>query len=291
MVNKGQVGVPHITFTPPIGAPGGIEVITLDLLHAKDSEQFLTAPQRPSFHQLIAVHRGQLRHSVDFDEFTVREGEWLWTRPGQVLQWGEPTEAAGTVVMFESGHLDAVTLRLARVDQHHEPVLRVPNARTAGQLDAVLEQLREAFDELLEPPLPLRMAALHHLLAVLLLRLAQVSGDVSGARGPANEIFWSFQAEVEKSFSSTRRLADYADALGYSSKTLTRASEAAIGMGAKRAIDERVVLEAQRLLAHSAQQVSSIASSLGFSSATNFAKFFQLHTGLSPSAFRDQFCR
>jgi transcriptional regulator GlxA family with amidase domain len=62
-------------------------------------------------------------------------------------------------------------------------------------------------------------------------------------------------------------------------------------MGAKRAIDQRVVLEAQRLLAHSAQQVSSIAASLGFSSATNFAKFFQLHTGSTPSAFRDQFCR
>lgn len=291
MVNNGQVGVPHVTFAPPIGAPGGIEVTTLEQLHTRAPRRALTAPQRPSFHQLIAVEQGQLRHSVDFGEFVVGAGEWLWTRPGQVLQWAKPAGVVGKVVMFEAGRLDAATLRLARVDVPHEPVHRRPDKAAGAQLSVALEQLGAAFGELLEPPMPLRIATLHHLLALILLRLANVSSAGAGAPGQANEIFWRFQAEVEQKYAATRRLADYAQALGYSSRTLTRAAEAAVGVGAKRLIDQRVALEAQRLLAHSVLQVGSIAALLGFSSPTNFAKFFQLHTGFTPSAFRDQFNR
>ena len=47
-----------------------------------------------------------------------------------------------------------------------------------------------------------------------------------------------------------------------------------------------MLLEAKRLLAHGDQPAAKIAARLGFSSATNFTKFFHQRTGTSPLAFR-----
>lgn len=83
-----------------------------------------------------------------------------------------------------------------------------------------------------------------------------------------------------------RRVEDYARSLGYSARTLTRATLASDGVTAKEFIDRRILLEAKRLLAHSEQSAAHIAVQLGFSSATNFSKFFHRHTGKSPLTFR-----
>ena len=95
-----------------------------------------------------------------------------------------------------------------------------------------------------------------------------------------------FRAAVDRDFASVRRVEDYAHALGYSARTLSRATLAADGVTAKEFIDRRVLLEAKRLLAHSDQSAARIAAQLGFSSATNFSKFFHRHTGKSPLGFR-----
>jgi AraC-like DNA-binding protein len=65
-----------------------------------------------------------------------------------------------------------------------------------------------------------------------------------------------------------------------------RAVRAATGETPKGFIDKRVVLEAKRLLAHSDQPANRIAHQLGFSSATNFSKYFQQRTGQTPISFR-----
>jgi AraC-like DNA-binding protein len=58
---------------------------------------------------------------------------------------------------------------------------------------------------------------------------------------------------------------------------------------AKEFIDRRVMLEAKRLLIHDELSAAQIATYLGFTSATNFTKFFRRHTGSSPGAFREAF--
>ncbi|KOG90185.1 transcriptional regulator, partial [Streptomyces varsoviensis] len=68
-----------------------------------------------------------------------------------------------------------------------------------------------------------------------------------------------FRAAVERGFATSHRVADYARTLGYSPRTLSHASLAAAGVGAKEFIDRRVVLEAKRLLAHSELPAARIA--------------------------------
>ncbi|WP_238782687.1 AraC family transcriptional regulator [Streptomyces monomycini] len=104
----------------------------------------------------------------------------------------------------------------------------------------------------------------------------------------ASETFLRFRDAVERGFTRSRRVEDYARALGYSPRTLSRATAAATGVGAKEFIDRRVVLEAKRLLAHGDQTAARIAVRLGFADAANFAKFFQHRTGSTPISFRTE---
>ncbi len=78
-----------------------------------------------------------------------------------------------------------------------------------------------------------------------------------------------------------------ASALGYSPRTLSRATLSAAGVSAKRFLDERVTLEAKRLLMYTEMTVAQCAHALGFSQAANFTTFFATHTGQPPSQWRD----
>ncbi|MFJ4532471.1 MULTISPECIES: helix-turn-helix domain-containing protein [Streptomyces] len=295
MVRKRQEGgepVPEIrevAFSAPAGRPAGVEVLTLAELRARADACQLATPHRPGFHHLLLLDRGRLVHSVDFREHLMAPGDLLWSRPGQVQHFGDLTGAEGRLVLFEAGFLDPATAAAARIEDWYGPPVRHPEGATARGVAEALRQLHTEFGALGGLPLEIHLDVLRHLLAVLVLRAAHPGGAAGGERDgacAASATYLRFRDAVERGFTRSRRVADYARSLGYAPRTLSRATEAAAGVGAKEFIDRRVVLEAKRLLAHGDQSAARIADRLGFADATNFSKFFQRQTGTTPIAFR-----
>ncbi|MCX4669172.1 AraC family transcriptional regulator [Streptomyces sp. NBC_01381] len=280
--------IPEVAFAAPAGTPAPVEVLSLAALRERARGrplQLMRQPQRPDFHHLLTVSAGSLEHMVDFTGYVLEPGAWLWVRPGQVHQWGDLDGAEGTVVFFERGFLDPATVVAAGADDAYAPAVRLPAGDDAEGLRVAIAHLEREFRALRQLPLEIHVAVLRHLLGVLVLRVAHVSVPGSAAPEPG-ETFLRFRDAVERDFTRSRRLDDYAHALGYSPRTLSRATLAGAGIGAKEFIDRRVILEAKRLLAHSDQSAARIADRLGFSSATNFSKFFHKRTGQTPIDFR-----
>jgi AraC-like DNA-binding protein len=274
--------IPEVPFAAPAGTPAGVGVMSLNELRRRATASGFARPQRPAFHHLLHVTSGTLRHTVDFRAHVLRPGSWLWVRPGQVQQWGDLAGAEGTLVLFETDFLDPATAASARVDALHEPA-PVPGTRA---LDLAITHLTHEFRALGQLPLALHTAVLRHLLAVLVLRLAHPDTSAASPAPEPNDTYARFVAAVERHHARTRRLEDYARMLGYSSRTLSRATLAAAGVNAKEFIDRRVVLEAKRLLAHGDATASQIAHQLAFPSPTHFSKYFHRRTGQTPIAFR-----
>lgn len=275
---------PAALVAEPFGtAPApSFEILTLARLRAGGAP---TRPFRPDRHCLVTLSSGALRHSVDFREHAVAPGQWLWARPGQVQRWGALDRAEGTVIRFATGFLDPDTAIGVCADDPHAPVLRVPEADDHALLRAATTQLQwEHSADRLAPDT--RRQVLRHLLAVLVLRVASLPSASPGTE--QGEVYLSFRDAVERDFANTRTLSDYAEALACSPRTLSRATIAAVGMPAKEFIDRRVVLEAKRMLACSTVPAARIGERLGFSSATNFNKFFAQRTGTTPIAFRSE---
>ena len=61
------------------------------------------------------------------------------------------------------------------------------------------------------------------------------------------------------------------------------------GKSPKEMIDDRVVLEAKRLLLYSDSSVKEISHELGFDEPTNFIKYFRKHVAQTPNTFRARY--
>jgi len=97
-----------------------------------------------------------------------------------------------------------------------------------------------------------------------------------------------FRRAVELGFAANRTVTSYARQVGCSPRTLTRATLAAAGRTPRELIDERVGLAAARLLTMSQTPISEIASALGFTTPSNFARFFRRVMGEAPKAYRSR---
>jgi AraC-like DNA-binding protein len=291
MVKNGHTRVPTVDYAPPAGAPTAVEVVRLSTLRGRTSRlRSFSLPSRITFHRILTLSRGAITHTVDFERVELRPGSWLWIRPGQVQQWGELGGAEGTVVYFESAFLDTDTARVAGLHDSYAPSVIDPDNASGSSLRTLVDQLIEEFDSLGQIPLEVHTAVLRHLLATLVLRLSCASEKPAGARThPLPDVFARFRALVERDFARSRDVSEYAAQLGYSPRTVSRATHDAFGVPAKQFIDQRVMLEAKRLLAHDELSAAQIATFLGFPSATSFAKFFRRHTGNTPGAFREAF--
>ncbi|GHH36306.1 helix-turn-helix domain-containing protein [Streptomyces candidus] len=294
MVKKRQPGelgtppIPEVGFHPPHTAPAGVEVLTLARLRRNACAASISVTHRPDFHHLLVLDGGTLPLTVDFASYRLLPGEWLCVRPGQVHRWEELSGAEGVLVLFEAGFLDAATSAAARLDDPFGPTVRRPASGEAVALRRALDHLDHEFRSLRDEaalPLEAHLVVLRHLLAALALRLAHTGEEEDAARD-SPDAFLRFRAAVERDFARTRRVDDYARELGYAPRTLSRATRAAAGVGAKEFIDRRVVLEAKRLLTHSDHSAAGVASLLGFRDAANFGKFFQQRVHASPLAFR-----
>ncbi|MFF7472226.1 helix-turn-helix domain-containing protein [Streptomyces sp. NPDC008092] len=279
--------IPELPFAAPAGTPAGAEVLSLAELRGRVSPAALARPQRPDFHQLLTLTSGELRQTVDFTDHTLRPGSWLWVRPGRVQQWGDLTHADGALILFRQDMLDAATAAAARVDDPYAPVVCTPGTGDAPALELAAEHLRHEFRAFGQLPLEAYMAVLRHLLAVLVLRLAHLTVPAGGPASEPDEICLRFRDAVERNFTRTRRVEDYARILGYSARTLARATLNGAGLSAKEFVDRRVVLEAKRLLAHSDRTAAQISDQLGFVNPSQFSKYFLHRVGRSPIDFRD----
>jgi AraC-like DNA-binding protein len=287
VIKNGQPEITVLPYRASVGAPPGVEVIDFPGLVARAAGHGVDPYrlQRPEFHKLIAVRSGTLRCSLDFTDHELGPGSWLWTRPGQLHRYDSDLGSAqGRVVLFLPGILDGTTADIAGADRGAWQPGPVSADAERDNLWQALDLLEGAHVRWGEQPSELQAELLRHLLAVLVLGLAAVHG---GHQQPIDaDAFPRFQAAVERDFARTHRVADYAAQLGYSVRTLTRASQAAAGCGAKRFIDDRVLLEAKRLLIHTDLPAASIGQRVGFAEATAFTKFFRQHAKQTPTEFR-----
>ncbi|SOE07884.1 AraC family transcriptional regulator [Streptomyces sp. Ag109_G2-15] len=242
---------------------------------------------RIDFHVVMLFTEGPVRHVVDFTEYEAAAGDLLWIRPGQVHRFSPASEYRGTVLSMQPGFLPRATVEATGLYRYDLPPLLHPSPPQLAALRAALDQLRREYEDTATLPLSLHTAVLRHTLTAFLLRLAHLAASSAEAsREQADTTFTLFRDAVEQGFATNHSVSAYADALGYSRRTLVRAVRAATGETPKGFIDKRVVLEAKRLLAHTDTPIGRVGAAVGFPDAANFSKFFHLHTGVTPAAFR-----
>ncbi|MCW2639434.1 MAG: AraC family transcriptional regulator [Dactylosporangium sp.] len=280
-----EVGQPFIAAGTPTA---GLDVLRLIDLHRRLPARSLTRPLRLPCHALMLFSVGRGRHAIDFVHYDCRPSTLLWGRPGQVHQFSGQPDLDANVLLFTPELLPAPGGAAdplgGLLDDPFAPASWLPTGEDEEAIITEVTQIatdreRHAAGD----TVPVEL--LRHQLAVLLVRVATLAGTAA-ARRASDGMLARLHQELTTSFATTRRVEDYAERLGVSVRTLTRACLVATGRSAKQVIDARVGLEAKRLLACSDDSVAAVGRQLGFSEPTNFGRFFVRETGLTPGDFR-----
>ena len=231
------------------------------------------------FEVFILCTAGQGRHVVDSVEHELRPGTALWIRPGQTQQWSERhSHFEATVAVFESVRIPDLPLFETAIASNTMVMLDDDAELLRQQMDWMAADLEATQDE----------ATAAAVVGVILRLFARRSIDDTSPRSARHDIADAFARSVAE-HPTERSVAWHARNIGSSTRTVSRATAEALGQRPKELLDTHLVVEAQRRLAWSGDDVATIARSLDFSDASNFTKFFRRRTDSSPSEFRERF--
>lgn len=271
---------------------GGIPVkaVTLDDIRRKASARHLAAVQRPDFTMFLLFTEGQGEHVVDFERYSVEPGRLIMVSAGRTHQFRLTPDMQGNILVVDQDfilpeRLSPLRQALSKLDWPVASVLSVDaQADFIGTCDLIRSDSNRFRDDPLLPHL-LRQR-LYALLVLVHLEWSRKAERAPSGNARQADLLAEFRDLVDRHFLDRWTVADYARKLGYAERTLTRACLDLDARSAKRIIDERLALEARRMIANSDETIDAIAFALRFPDASNLTQFFRRVTGATPSDFR-----
>ncbi|WP_434359405.1 AraC family transcriptional regulator [Parasalinivibrio latis] len=269
MFNSHDVGVMDMTMRP------------LKTLFADRDRYPLTVPHRLDFYSMIYITRGDGHHVVDSKRYHYRAGSLFLVARHQIHHFVLNDHSEGYVITFTDNMLfrgSEDRLKPAVVS-----LFENVNHCSAPALLPIFDDLYREY----QSEHPHREDLLHCIMRVLAHKILQNHATpVEVEAIVEHSLFDRFRQAIDQHFLEYRHVQDYATLLGCSPKKLCLLAKQQTGKSAKVLIDDRILLETKRMLAYSGLSIGELAVRLGFDEATNLAKFFRRHTGLSPSDFR-----
>lgn len=245
-------------------------------------------PHRKDYYLLVFVQRGGSRHWVDMMPYVAKDNTLYFSIPGplQVKEQGGPMWGVSLAFTREfltlHQHTSLAQLPLLQNLQHsHELLLTPADVAFVGDLLAKLEAEYHRPGEWQQ-----RMLTAH--LTVLLTYLSRLYTEQFRGGEPSADklLLQNFRAKIEENFRELHEVGAYASLLHISAGHLSEVVKAQSGKPAIAHIQERLVLEARRLLFHTQSSIKEIAYDLGFADASYFSRFFKRETGTTPADYR-----
>jgi AraC family transcriptional activator of pobA len=96
-----------------------------------------------------------------------------------------------------------------------------------------------------------------------------------------------FKALLENNFHKERQPSFYAAQMGISPNNFSKICKQHFLKTPSRLIHDRVILESKKLIHLSYKNIKEIAAELNFDDENYFSRYFKKHTGITPTAFRE----
>jgi AraC-like DNA-binding protein len=125
-------------------------------------------------------------------------------------------------------------------------------------------------------------------LMLLAEREKRKQGFAASEKGPDFDYTLLFMDLLEKNYNRLKTVGDYTPQLHISEKRLGQATKKVLGKPPKEIINDRVLLEAKRLLVYTNLSIKETGQSLGFEDPAYFVRYFKKKTGTTPIEFREQ---
>lgn len=245
------------------------------------------------YYQIIWFRRGHGMHRVDFVDYPVADNTIFFIAPGQTHSFDGANDYEGIIIHFNASFMadeetsESIFLKYDVFNAYDSlPYYKVTQEESERLLALVNEMNREyaltgAFAH---------RDYMHSLLTMFLIRV-QRNGERRQkpklyVDSVANRTFVRFRQLLEQNFRSVHTVNEYAALLNVSPRTLSKYVNQSTHHTPLQMINDRIALEAKRLIQHSTLSIKEIGYDLGFEDPSYFVKFFKRMTGSMPNEFR-----
>lgn len=244
----------------------------------------LIPPHRHAYQELIWIRQGEVRHLLDDDLVEYQADTLLIIPRGRVHALQPTSDCRGAAIRFTEEFLPMPSHLLFSQFV----------GRTALRLDRSQADVIEAYFSLLRGEYaqgdPYNLQVARHLLSALIAKVEEFrlrDACLIPYEVNATLCIWNrFNTLIEQKLRSEHSVGFYAAELGVSTRKLGEIVKLYTGKYVSAMIDERLIVEAKRLLLFSTLSIKEIAFELGFEEHSYFTKVFKKITGTSPSDFK-----
>ncbi|TWJ04969.1 AraC-like DNA-binding protein [Mucilaginibacter frigoritolerans] len=272
------------------GLPQEFEIVELAGFY-EGFKKIITAAHRASFYHIIWFQKGNPTHSVDFIPINIKPNTILFLNKDTIHHFDSKNPFDGRAILFTDSFFcktdaDHKFLRDTILFNNLFPVSQIKVGHQESLFESVFQLMT---NELLNAKDSSQDEILQNLLHNLLLiseRGRRKQNITELKKGLDLDYVMLFKDALDANYKSKKQVSFYAEKILITEKRLNQATTKLLSKTPKEFIDDRVMLEAKRLLAHTAETIKAIGFDLGFDEPTNFIKYFRKHSHSTPAEFR-----
>lgn len=275
------------------GLPQEFELVGIGQLYNNHSDS-LTTPHRASFYHILWFQKGSPTHLVDFNPVKIKPNTILFLNKDTVQRFDKKGGFDGKAILFTDSFFckteaDIKYLRSSILFNDLFSVSQIQMSKTASLFAHLFQLMEIELENEKDISQPDILKNLLHNFLLLSERERRKQNFTEIKKSADLDYVMLFKDILENQFHNQKLVNNYARQLSVTEKRLNQATSKILDKSAKQMIDERVMLEAKRLLAHTNESVKEIGYNLGFDEPTNFIKYFRKHSNSTPVEFREQF--
>ena len=280
-MSKKTTSIPVNHFDDEYNSGISIEKISIeDLLPVEGLEQ----SHRHDRHSFFLLENGTVRIEIDFQMYEIKPSSVIYMHPDQVHRMITFENVTVSSWAITNENLNPEYLKLLEDITPAKPlVLNEDTFSIISEALLLCVKLSERKnDKLYHSLLKDSCNALVALVVSQYLEQTKPTGKLSRFE----LITKAFRENLECNFIVAKRPAEYAQKLNISTPYLNECVKNTTGLSVSHHIQERIILEAKRLLYYSNKSVKEIATELGYDDYPYFSRLFTKVTGMTALAFR-----
>ena len=280
-MSKNITPIPLNTMADMFGAG-----VVIGRVSIKDLQTFEEAKQshRDDYHIFFLLEKGNVSFEVDFKRYNISQSCIIYIHPNQVHRMGAFENVTASFWAINNENLNPEYLKLLEDITPVEP-LNLRKERFSIFSEAVslgIKLSERKHEKLYDIILKDSCNTLVVLVASQYLEQSKSTSNLSRFEN----INKAFKTLLELNFKTSKKPTVYAQALNISTVYLNECVKNTTGYSVSYQIQQRIILEAKRLLYHSNQSVKEIATELVYEDYAYFSRLFTKITGMTALTFR-----